>query len=254
MQDVICGIYKITNLVNSKVYIGKSVDIYKRWSVHRSLLDCDKHYNGHLQHAWNKYGADNFIFEILCTASIDQLDNLEKEYIQHYNSTSAQYGYNKTNGGDGSIPTEETRQKMSMAHIGLLGTPESKRKQSLKLSGVNNPMYGRRGELSPTFGRTKSPEEIQKLKDVWTEERKEVYRNRVFGENNPMYGRTGGENPWSRKVQCINTGYVFDSLKEAAEWCGLSGHSTITEVCRGRQKSAGKHPDTKERLHWKYVD
>ena len=253
MHEVVCGIYKITNLCNQKVYIGKSIDILKRWVVHKSLLNENKHYNKHLQNAWNKYGQDSFLFEIIDTDSEDKLDDLEVYYIDFYNSASQEHGYNKTLGGDGSIPTEETRQKLSIAHKGRLGTEESRRKQSLKLSGENNPMYGRKGVLSPVFQRQKSDEEIQKIKDSWTDERRKEQSERVSGLNNPMSGMTGGKNHFAHGVLCVETGHVFESIKEAAEWCGLSTHTNISNVCRGVRKRAGKHPDTGELLHWKYV-
>lgn len=56
------------------------------------------------------------------------------------------------------------------------------------------------------------------------------------------------------KIICINTGEVFKSLKEAANWCGLKGSSNISSVCRGERSSAGKHPVTGEKLTWEYVD
>ena len=48
------GIYKIINKVNGKYYVGSSLNINKRWSVHKSALSKNKHHNDHLQNAWNK--------------------------------------------------------------------------------------------------------------------------------------------------------------------------------------------------------
>jgi group I intron endonuclease len=254
-MKIISGIYKITNLINGKVYIGQSIDILnKRWPYHKYLLNCDKHSNKHLQNAWNKYGEDNFDFSIICQCDPDNLDDYEICYIKLYKSYLSEFGYNKTYGGDGMIPTEETRKKMSIAHKGILGTPESKAKQSLKLSGINNPMFGRKGELSPVYGKPKSKETVQRLKDCWTEERRQKQSERVAGQNNPMSGRYGNQNPASRKVRNIETGYIFETLKSAAAWCGLKTHTNITNVCRGVRKHAGVHPDTGEKLTWEYID
>ena len=255
VMKIISGIYKITNLINGKVYIGKSVDILnKRWPYHKSLLNCGKHINKHLQHSWNKYGEDNFDFSIIYECKSNDLDDYEIYYIELYKSYLSEFGYNKTYGGDGAIPTEETRKKMSIAHQGILGTPESRAKQSLKLSGENNPMFGRKGELSPVYGKPKSEETIQRLKDCWTEERRQKQSERVVGENNPMSGRCGDQNPASRRVINIETGQIFETLKSAASWCGLKTHTNITNVCRGVRKHAGKHPHTGEKLTWKYID
>lgn len=59
----------------------------------------------------------------------------------------------------------------------------------------------------------------------------------------------------NRKVRCINTGEIFNSLRAAANWCGLAGSSGIALVCqKHKQTTAGVHPITKEKLKWEYVD
>lgn len=55
-------------------------------------------------------------------------------------------------------------------------------------------------------------------------------------------------------VICLNTGKVFYKVKDAAEYYGISRGSHITDVCKGKAKSSGKHPDTKEKLKWMYYD
>jgi group I intron endonuclease len=56
------GIYKITNLVNNRYYIGSSLDIKRRWDTHRRMLNKNNHHNDFLQKSWNKHGGDNFKF------------------------------------------------------------------------------------------------------------------------------------------------------------------------------------------------
>lgn len=118
--DKMQGIYKITNVKNEKVYIGKSIDIQRRWIQHRSSLNRNVHRSGHLQNAWNKYGEDNFIFEILCETN-SELETNEQEiyYIGLYNSTDENYGYNLRSGGEGGTLNDETKQKISISHRGL---------------------------------------------------------------------------------------------------------------------------------------
>lgn len=55
------------------------------------------------------------------------------------------------------------------------------------------------------------------------------------------------------QVLCITTNNVFESIKAAAKWCGLKTPSAISAVCLNKRKSAGKHPETKEKLKWKHV-
>ena len=63
----------------------------------------------------------------------------------------------------------------------------------------------------------------------------------------------GSKHPNSRKVQCITTGKKFNFIKEAAEYYSINKDS-ISNCCRGKSKSAGKHPDTGEKLVWKYLE
>lgn len=91
-------IYKITNLVNGKVYIGKTIyDCEKRFRQH--LQEAKKHTHRKLYNAINKYGQENFIVETLIEADNSKLDELEQYYIDQYDSFRT--GYNMTMGGDG---------------------------------------------------------------------------------------------------------------------------------------------------------
>ncbi len=89
------GIYKITNLVNNKVYIGSSKNIENRFYNHKIKLKKNKHINKHLQSAFNKYSIINFKFEILRECSIGILRRAEQFYINKYQSINNKYGYNK---------------------------------------------------------------------------------------------------------------------------------------------------------------
>lgn len=65
MSDKTCGVYKIVNIVNGKIYVGSSNDIKKRWYQHQKSLKDGIHGNPYLQNAWNKYGSQSFKFEIV---------------------------------------------------------------------------------------------------------------------------------------------------------------------------------------------
>ena len=184
-----CGIYMIQNLVNGKIYIGQSVDIERRWGEHKTRLRGNQSSsNEHLQRAWNKYGEDNFEFTVICKCDESQLNTKEIEYISKLKTYDPDFGYNKTYGGEGCRPTEETRRKQSEAQKGenhpMFGkhhSEETKRKQSEarkgKYCGKNNPMYGKhhseetkeriseakKGRPSPNKGRTFSEEHKIKL-------------------------------------------------------------------------------------------
>lgn len=79
------GIYKITNLINNKIYIGSTVNLKNREYVHFYELKNNKHINPHLQHSFNKYGIDNFKFEILATCPKEYLIKLEQWFLDTQN-------------------------------------------------------------------------------------------------------------------------------------------------------------------------
>ena len=93
----VCGIYKITNMKNDKVYIGQAVDIYKRWCEHcKAGLGIDTPQGNKLYAAMLEDGLENFTFELLEECPREELNRKEAYYISLYNSV--QYGYNSTKG------------------------------------------------------------------------------------------------------------------------------------------------------------
>lgn len=98
----ICGIYKITNKINLKSYIGESVRINARWLEHkRKAFNKEvypKEYEKALYKAFRKYGLENFDFEIIEQCDKDLLLEKEIYYIKKYNTFEK--GYNETSGGD----------------------------------------------------------------------------------------------------------------------------------------------------------
>lgn len=110
------GIYGIRNLLNGKIYIGKTgMNFGDRWDTHRSLLNNGKHDNPHLQRAWEKYGQENFEFIVIEDCSVDELSDREKYYIKLYKDIGL--AYNMHDGGDegynlGKHLSEETKRKI----------------------------------------------------------------------------------------------------------------------------------------------
>jgi len=248
-------IYKITNKVNGKVYIGQTTQTGGfRARYYGSIINTT---NGHLKASINKYGVENFnISEVYDIAfSKEELDIKETIYIQLYRSYEPQYGYNKELGGASGLPTIEVRKKMSKAQRGRLITnehrkkisksqkitlsrPEVKKKKSEAMKGVNNPNYGKKfneehkRKISEALrGKKHSEETRKKLKEK---------------------ARKGVNNPVARAVICLNTGTKFNTTTEASKWAGLTAGASISGVCNGKRKTAGKHPITAEPLRWAY--
>ena len=118
-------IYKITNRINGKIYIGQTKhSIEMRWRYHcYNYSGCTA-----LNRAIKKYGAENFTVEqidIACT--VDELNAKEKYWIEYYNSIVPN-GYNLKSGGNRPTYSKESRKRMSTNHADF--------------SGENNPRFG----------------------------------------------------------------------------------------------------------------
>lgn len=98
--EKVCGIYKITNNINGKCYIGQSIDIYYRWFTHQNPKIWQSDKGKALYRAFIKYGIDNFMFEIIEVCPRKKLDEREKHWISFYKSYKD--GYNMTKGGQGN--------------------------------------------------------------------------------------------------------------------------------------------------------
>lgn len=140
-----CGIYCIRNIVNNKVYIGKSINIYTRITGHISYLNNkSKNENRHLINSWHKYGRDNFeyfILEYFSEINEEKLKERELFWIDSYNSTNRDVGYNlRRDSSTKMIVHEETRKLISEVvkgeknpNFGNNWTDEQKLKASIRL-------------------------------------------------------------------------------------------------------------------------
>lgn len=95
------GIYKVTNTINNKVYIGQSINIEKRWRAHRTspYNSNSNSYNSIFYRAIRKYKINNFKFEVLEECAEDKLNEREIYWIKYYDSTNIEKGYNISLGG-----------------------------------------------------------------------------------------------------------------------------------------------------------
>ena len=221
------GIYKITNKINGKFYIGQSVNIKRRFMEHKTP-------HGRMTSiklAIQKYGKENFLFEVIEECSVQNLDEREVYWIAllkpHYNRTAGGVGVK------GHTVPDETRRLLSVKCRRYWDSlPDAEKAEIQKrLTG-------------PPKGHAVSQETRQKLREanlgkVQSAETVERRKSTIISKKAAGYIQTNAGH--KKKVRCIETNQIFDSVKSAGE--SLSVHpSCITGVLKGRYKTCkGKH-------------
>lgn len=239
MAKVYC-IYEHVNKINGKKYIGQTCDIEKRWSCNGYFYKGSTYF----YHAIQKYGWDNFEHNILLTdLTKEEADFFEEKYILENNTLDPKKGYNLTSGGKYYIFSDLTKQKMSeSAKKRLSNEDELEKMRQRALNNWQNEEYRNKVKLGQeSIDRESRRRNISKaLQEKLQDPEYLQYRKNISRQH------------FGIKIQCINTGEIFRSQTEAAEWAGLKSTSGISKCCLGERKSAGRHPITKEKLQWCY--
>jgi len=126
------GVYRITNLVNGKFYIGSSNKLMRRYRRHKKDLKNDYHPNQLLQRAYNKYGEDNFSFEVLEYIEDKELArSVEQRYLDFMRPFDREIGYNiclDSRGLSGVKRSKEWCEFMGNVHRGKTVSKETRNK------------------------------------------------------------------------------------------------------------------------------
>jgi len=142
-------IYKITNLVNGKIYIGSAKNYWNRMWTHISRLRNKTHCNQYLVNSWHKYGEDNFKFEVLeIVGDVKNLLDREQYYLDLFKPYDIKIGYNinvKASSTLGYKHTDETKKVMSLCKKGKSQSEEHKRKVQ-EWRKTNHPTRGKKGK------------------------------------------------------------------------------------------------------------
>ena len=199
------GIYIITNIVNNKKYIGSSLDYKQRIRQHKYSLRNNTHYNNHLQSSFNKYGEENFKFELLelCSNLIER----ETYHIYNNNVLNPLFGYNKAKNIEntsGYTMSEYSRLKMSLAKK---GTKMHENTKKALIEANKNRVYD--------TSHLRKPEVLSKLSKSKMKPVLQYSLEGVFITE-------------------------WDSVKKASECCDIL-RTNISMCCRGERLKAGNY-------------
>lgn len=197
------GIYKITSPSN-RVYIGQSVDIEKRFYTYRKLLCSGQK---RLYNSFLKHGVEKHIFEVIEECSIDMLNERER-YWQEFYDVLSKKGLNSS-----YVSTKVKKQVHSI---------ETRLKMSEKLSGINNPMYGRRGNKNPNFGKQLTQERKNNIS-------KSLLGNKPWNKGVPMSEEQ--KLKLSKSKIGLITGEKHYMSKKVIDLVYLKVYNSISELC-----------------------
>lgn len=258
-------IYKIENLINGKVYIGQTVrDVKRRLQCHKIKLQKEYHNNAHLQHAWNKYGEENFKSSIVETCTIDNIDDREKYWIKYYKELGM--SYNIEDGGNYiKIIPLETRKKISIK------SKEAWANESIRYKIIRNLKRGKDNPSSKSIiciNDMNIFDTITEASKYYNVKRKAI--SQTLSGRNPHCNSYDGKlklefdyyiegkkyfpknhiHAQSKKVICVTTGEIFDSISIASKkYCIPT--TNISKVCKKQRKTAGKLQNG-TKLKWAY--
>lgn len=239
-KEVFGYIYKIRNTVNEKVYIGlttrgfdrrydaKGEGIERVYGYHTRRRKNEECYNEHLLNSIEKYGFEAFevIKEFDVAYSEEELKEKERYWISHYKCNDANYGYNRTEGGDGVVglkgedsprykgflvvyPNGEISEEMTRDKVvDYLGVSERiigdlAREKTCYIGKYEHIKYIRVLHLENYLKEReiyKSDEDFRNMCKHMVEEAEILYKNKkkefseaYKGENNPFYGKCPSE-------------------------------------------------------------
>lgn len=246
------GIYQIRNLVNNKIYIGSSKNLYKRKVNHFYELRLNKHCNAYLQNSYNFYSEENFIFEVIefiedenNTLKIEQywLDRFfNKEFCYNINPNANRphilkgklnHNYGKPPWNKGLKLDEKMKLKFKKPK-----TLEHRKKLSEKAKlRLANP------ENHPLYNKHHTEESKQKMRGE---------RPSIQGEKHPFFGKFGGKSSNHVKIICLELNKIYEAITEASRDLEASAQC-ISDCCRNKyNKTICKKIKNSPKLHFMY--
>jgi len=261
------GIYKISNKINNKNYIGSTVNLYRRKNEHLTKLRKNTHYNAYLQNSFNKYEEENFEFTILdLVYDLTLLVEKEQYWMDFYESNVKEMGYNIRIKAESNVfltmsegsknkcsianknreVSEETRQKLSIANTGKKHIKSEATREKLSIANKGK-VFSKESKDKMSIAR------IEYLKNNPISEEEKLKRsNRMKGEKNPRYGKIVSEETilkYSKQVlQYDKDGNFINAFISVSKTKELGfDPSSVSKCCKGKLKQHKGYL-------WKYKD
>lgn len=140
MSVKISGIYLIRDVVGFGAYIGSSIDIRKRWNVHRQMARKGKHHSPSFQKSWDEHGERNFKYHILeeLPPEKERLEYNEQNYIWVFEPSFNSYSIVRPHGltKEGQLSLSAHMKRMGSAHKGIKRNRASINRASLSRVGL----------------------------------------------------------------------------------------------------------------------
>lgn len=221
-----CGVYKIENLVNGKIYVGSSCKISFRWKRHLYHLRHNIHNNKKLQRSYNKHGEDSFLFEILELCTPEELFIREQAWID---TLHPYYNISKVAGSIlGYKHSEETKDRIRTYWVGRFKnmTDEERKEWGNRSRGIVQ---------SEEVRRVKSERWI---KEKYWEKTLEVRTKSIREKKAKKIMQFDLDNNFLNE---------FDAVRDAAKAIGMNYRncSELSKACSGKRKTA-------QGFIWKY--
>ena len=235
-MEIICGVYKIVNKLNNKVYIGSSINILERWIAHKYKLKLGEHNNQYLQRTYNKYGIDNLQFSIIERCAEDNLTIREQYWIDYYGGLGSSILYNmKEPEGDHKV-LPEVAEKIKQKLLGKSPSKETIQKILKSREGYKHSEETTRKIGEGNKGKKRTQETKQKLS--------ESKKGKMKGCENPFFGKHHSEETKQKLKRYIQEGIIGrKGVKNSEEH-----NRKISEANRGKKRTPEQIQNLKEKL------
>lgn len=231
------GIYKIVNNITGKFYIGQTYNLWKRKKDHWYKLLGNRHRNQHLQHAWNKYGEDNFEFVPIVICELKELNYYEQKCVDLLNPY-----YNIrlecVNNNLGLKHTEETKRKISLGNKGKQFSEETRRKISEYQKSYTHPLSSDETKMKISLshkGKTFSEEHRRNLSlavkgthhSKETREKMSISRK---GNGNSFFGKHHSKETKRKRSEDMKKFYAVKKKEDPSFCINKDGSRGFSEI------------------------